>query len=135
MVSSARQSTDLVDHIAESAEQQAETLRQLTEGMENISAVVQTNAATAEESASSACELSQQAEKLQAASGISGSGRDDGVLSSCLCLWPQCRKTAAAGRRQSRAKSSFLQAHRDAGQTMSGLARPSFTLPQLIDFL
>ena len=67
VVSSARQSTDLVDHIAESAEQQAETLRQLTEGMENISAVVQTNAATAEESASSACELSQQAEKLQAA--------------------------------------------------------------------
>lgn len=32
-------------------------------------------------------------------------------------------------------KISFLQTHRDAGQTMSGLARPSFTLPQLIYFL
>ncbi|MEY8386713.1 methyl-accepting chemotaxis protein [Oscillospiraceae bacterium 38-13] len=67
VVSSARQSAELVDQIAESAQQQAVMLRQLTEGMENISAVVQTNAATAEESASSAQELHQQAEKLQAA--------------------------------------------------------------------
>ena len=45
---------------------QALSLRQLTEGMEMISGVVQTNAATAQESASSAAELNQQAEKLTA---------------------------------------------------------------------
>lgn len=67
VVSSSRQSAELVEHIADSAKQQAESLSQLTEGMENISAVVQTNANTAEESASSAQELHQHAERLQAA--------------------------------------------------------------------
>ena len=67
VVSSSQQSEELVGQIAQSAQMQALSLRQLTEGMEMISGVVQTNAATAEESASSACELSQQAEKLQAA--------------------------------------------------------------------
>ncbi len=67
VVSSSRQSAELVEHIADSAKQQAESLSQLTEGMENISAVVQTNANTAEESASSAQELHHHAERLQAA--------------------------------------------------------------------
>ena len=67
VVSSSRQSAELVEHIADSAKQQAESLSQLTEGMENISAVVQTNANTAEESASSAQELRHHAERLQAA--------------------------------------------------------------------
>lgn len=67
VVSSSRQSAELVEHIADSAKQQAESLSQLTEGMENISAVVQTNASTAEESASSAQELHHHAERLQAA--------------------------------------------------------------------
>ncbi len=67
VVSSAKKSTELVEHIADSAKHQAESLGQLTEGMENISAVVQTNAATAEDSATSAQELHHHAEKLQAA--------------------------------------------------------------------
>ncbi len=67
VVSSSRQSAELVEHIADSAKQQAESLSQLTEGMENISAVVQTNANTAEETASSAQELHHHAERLQAA--------------------------------------------------------------------
>ena len=66
VVHSAQQSSELVDQIAHSAQAQALSLKQLTEGMELISNVVQTNAATAEESASSAEELRQQAEKLEA---------------------------------------------------------------------
>lgn len=62
----ARRSTELVERIAESAVQQVEALRQLTQGMEQISNVVQTNAATAEKSASSASELLEQAHDLKA---------------------------------------------------------------------
>ena len=58
-------STELVDHIADSATQQAEALSQLAEGMDQISGVVQTNAATAEKSAALAEELLSQAEKLK----------------------------------------------------------------------
>ncbi len=58
-------STELVDHIADSATQQAEALSQLAEGMDQISGVVQTNAATAERSAALAEELLSQAEKLK----------------------------------------------------------------------
>ncbi len=67
VVSSAQDSTALVEQIAQSAQQQAMSLRQLTEGMELISNVVQTNAATAQESAASAVELRQHAERLEAA--------------------------------------------------------------------
>ena len=47
VVNSAQQSSELVDQIAHSAQAQALSLKQLTEGMELISNVVQTNAATA----------------------------------------------------------------------------------------
>ena len=67
MVSSAQESTALVEQIAQSAKHQAMSLRQLTEGMELISNVVQTNAATAQESAASAVELRQHAEDLESA--------------------------------------------------------------------
>lgn len=65
VVSSSKQSSELVGQIAESARLQSLSLQQLTEGMELISGVVQTNAATAEESAASAGELHRQAEKLK----------------------------------------------------------------------
>ncbi len=65
VVSSAQKSTELVDRIAESAQYQAQSLRQLTQGMEQIAEVVQTNASTAQESAQSAKELQQQAEELK----------------------------------------------------------------------
>lgn len=64
-VAKARQSTELVEHIAQSAREQAESLAQLTQGMEQISEVVQTNAAAAESSAASAQELRAQAGELK----------------------------------------------------------------------
>ncbi len=64
-VSGAKDATALVERIAESALQQAQSLKQLTLGMEQIADVVQTNAATAEESAASAQELYSQAEELK----------------------------------------------------------------------
>ena len=67
VVDSSRQSEELVGQIAQSAHAQALSLRQLTEGMELISGVVQTNAATAQESASSAEELRHHAERLTTA--------------------------------------------------------------------
>ena len=64
-VTGARNSTELVERIANSATQQVEALRQLTLGMEQISSVVQTNATTAERSATSAEELHGQAQELK----------------------------------------------------------------------
>ena len=66
VVDSAQHSEELVGYIAQSAQAQALSLKQLTEGMELISGVIQTNAATSEESASSADEIRRQAEKLTA---------------------------------------------------------------------
>ena len=65
VISSARKSTEIVERIAGSAVEQSQSLKQLTLGMEQISEVVQTNAATAEKSAASARELSGQAEELK----------------------------------------------------------------------
>lgn len=65
VISTAEQTAGMVGRIAESATQQAESLHLLTQGMEQISSVVQTNAATAEESALFAKTLDQQAERLK----------------------------------------------------------------------
>ena len=64
-VASAHKSTELVENIAASAQQQSQALHQLTLGMRQISDVVQTNASTAEKSAASAQELYEQAEELK----------------------------------------------------------------------
>lgn len=64
-VAGSQKSTRLVERIAKSAAQQVNTLYQLTQGMEQISNVVQTNSATAEKSASSAEELLGQAQELK----------------------------------------------------------------------
>ncbi len=64
-VVNAQKSTELVSRIAESALEQAESLNQLTQGMEQISGVVHTNASTAEKSAQSARELNGQAAELK----------------------------------------------------------------------
>ncbi len=65
MVTGAENATNLIGSIAESATQQAQSIKQVTLGMEQISEVVQTNAATAEESAASAQELHSQAEEMR----------------------------------------------------------------------
>lgn len=64
-VAGAKQSTGLIEQIAASAMQQSESLTQLTQGMEQISEVIQTNAATAEKSAGSARQLRSQAAELK----------------------------------------------------------------------
>lgn len=57
-------SADLVKNIAEDANKQAVALTQATQGIEDISQVIQQNSATAEESAASCEELSAQAQYL-----------------------------------------------------------------------
>ena len=65
VITSAKQTADIVERIAESATSQAQALQQITYGMEQISNVVQTNATTAEESALFAKTLDAQAEELK----------------------------------------------------------------------
>lgn len=65
VVSSAQQTMQIVEGIADSAANQAESLQQLTQGMEQISTIIQTNATTAEESALFAKTLDTQADELK----------------------------------------------------------------------
>ena len=65
VVGGAKQSTEMINQIAESAIRQSQALKQLTVGMNQIAEVVQTNATTAQESATSANELYDQAEELK----------------------------------------------------------------------
>jgi methyl-accepting chemotaxis protein len=55
----------LINEISEASGQQAEMIKQVTLGIDQISAVVQTNAAAAQESAASGEELSSQSEELK----------------------------------------------------------------------
>lgn len=57
---------DKVNHISEISNRQANSIGQVTLGVEQISSVVQTNSATAEESAAASEELSEQAETMKA---------------------------------------------------------------------
>lgn len=52
---------DYLDQLAENSIAQSESIAQLTTGVDQISAVVQTNSATSEESAAASEELSSQA--------------------------------------------------------------------------
>lgn len=83
VIKSADQVSDVVTEIAAAAAQQAEQVTQVTQGIDQISAVVQTNSATAEESAAASEELSGQAQtlkdligkfQLQPREGLLGSG-------------------------------------------------------------
>lgn len=65
VISSGEQSAAMIERIASSAMQQAESLEQVTVGMNQISDVVQNNASTAEDTASSAQELRHSAEELR----------------------------------------------------------------------
>jgi len=55
----------LIDRIARASEDQAVSIAQINQGIEQISSVVQTNAATAEESAAASVELTEQANILK----------------------------------------------------------------------
>ncbi len=65
VISSSEQSSAMIERIASSATQQAESLEQITVGMNQISDVVQNNASTAEDTASSAQGLRHSAEDLK----------------------------------------------------------------------
>lgn len=54
----------MMDEVAKAATEQAESISQITVGIDQISSVVQTNSATAEESAAASEELSGQAQIL-----------------------------------------------------------------------
>lgn len=64
-VSVAQEAVTLIDEIARSSADQATSINQVTQGVDQISAVVQTNSATAEESAAASEELSTQATMLK----------------------------------------------------------------------
>lgn len=65
VIASGEQSAAMIERIASSAMQQAESLEQVTVGMNQISDVVQNNASTAEDTASSAQGLRHNAEDLK----------------------------------------------------------------------
>jgi len=65
MVEGINHSVQLIDKIAEASNEQAISIMQVTQGIEQISGVVQTNSATAEESAAASEELSGQANMLK----------------------------------------------------------------------
>ena len=69
MVQSAQSVTGIVDEIAKAANVQASSVAQVTQGIDQISSVVQTNSATAEESAAASEELSGQAQMLKSLVG------------------------------------------------------------------
>ncbi len=65
IVEGAKASTEVIDAIAKANNLQAELISQSNAGVEEISAVVQTNSATSEESAAASEELSSQAQMLK----------------------------------------------------------------------
>lgn len=65
IVESSKQSTDLITEIATASENQSNSLSQITQGIEQISGIVQLNSATAEESAATSEELNGQAQILK----------------------------------------------------------------------
>ena len=65
VVEQADKMSDLVSNIADRTEKQADDAAEITLGIEQISSVVQTNAATAEKSAAASEELSGQAGLLK----------------------------------------------------------------------
>ncbi|MGC4017944.1 MAG: methyl-accepting chemotaxis protein [Muricomes sp.] len=60
-----RESVTLINKIAEASQEQATAIAQINQGVEQISSVIQTNAATSEESAAASQELSSQAHLLE----------------------------------------------------------------------
>lgn len=64
-VEGAKEVAATVDKISEAASEQANSITQVTQGVDQISSVVQTNSATAEESAAASEELSGQAQLLR----------------------------------------------------------------------
>ncbi|MEG0689164.1 MAG: methyl-accepting chemotaxis protein, partial [Hungatella sp.] len=69
VVESALQVIDIIERISNASKSQADSIEQVTLGIDQISAVVQTNSATAEQSAAASEELSAQAQMLKSLIG------------------------------------------------------------------
>ena len=80
VVAGANEVTSLVIQISDETNVQANSIAQITQGIDQVSAVVQTNSATAEESAAASEELSGQAEMLKTL--VNGFKLKDGTQSS-----------------------------------------------------
>lgn len=65
IIASSEKSSQLVNAISKASQEQASSIIQVTQGIDQISSVVQTNSATAEESAAASEELSGQAQVLK----------------------------------------------------------------------
>lgn len=65
IIASSEKSSELVNAISKASQEQASSIVQVTQGIDQISSVVQTNSATAEESAAASEELSGQAQVLK----------------------------------------------------------------------
>lgn len=65
IIDSTANTRELIGRISDASGEQAASISQVTQGVDQISAVVQTNSATSEESAASSEELNQQAQKLK----------------------------------------------------------------------
>jgi len=66
IIESTKKTTELINEISNATSEQATSISQVTEGVDQIAAVVQTTSATSEQSASSSEELNFQAQKLEA---------------------------------------------------------------------
>lgn len=69
IMDSSEKSVQIVDEISKSSKEQAESIEQVTLGITQIEAVVQSNSATAEQSAAASEELSAQAQMLKTLTG------------------------------------------------------------------
>ncbi|MBC6678301.1 methyl-accepting chemotaxis protein [Zhenpiania hominis] len=78
VVTSSEEVVNLINSISDASKEQAESITQVTQGVDQISSVVQTNSATAQESAAASEELSGQAHLLkELISAFKFRGRDE----------------------------------------------------------
>ncbi len=71
------QTAEMVNEIAVAAQEQSETINRITQGVDEISSVVQNNSASSEESAASSAEMSSQAQALKSLVGQFKLRRDE----------------------------------------------------------
>ena len=64
-----KEMTDIIRQISEASSDQADSIAQITTGIDQISSVVQTNSATAQESAAASEELSSQSQLMKSLVG------------------------------------------------------------------
>ncbi|MFT3982412.1 MAG: methyl-accepting chemotaxis protein [Lachnospiraceae bacterium] len=87
----------VISEIEEASTEQAASIEQINEGLSQVSAVVQTNAATAEESSAASEELAAQAQVLQQEVGKFRLNKESGALKSSLAAGGLTRSGSGSG--------------------------------------